>query len=158
VVISIAIIILICVLDEVVPVILVHVFNIISVGSVQIVDCDKQGEILSASCSLRQEKSVWEATVVVVCIIIDVIECIDSTLTALLQEVDCACIQDIQAFWVSDDVLKINRVSSDDVLSIVQFDDKLIEFNKVLAIIIQLLFVVDFGSKEHSDDTNCVLV
>jgi hypothetical protein len=59
---------------------------------------------------------------------------------------------------VIDGVLEVNRVSLDGILALLHFDDELVNFNEVLAVIVQLLLVVDAWSEENSDNALGILV
>lgn len=117
---------------------------------------NEKSVFFASNCTLGQDQAMRESIVVVIGVQVEVLHVIVLCLGVHL--VQGAKIKSAHRDWLSDDVLEVDRVSHDDVLSLIQLDDELIEFNKVLAVVVQLLFVVDACAQEDSDDTHLLVI
>jgi len=117
----------------------VHVVVVVDIVivSVEVWNNNEQGVILTSDSTLWQKKTMWESTVVVVGVKVQVVQVVSILVVAIVLDVVQGSAVDY-AHWlsVSNNVFEVAWVSLDDVVSLVQFNDELVKFNKVVAVII----------------------
>jgi len=131
------------------------ILDVVESVSLDMIDDNEKSVVFTSGSTLWQKQAMWESLVVVASVHVQVVHVIA---VLSIQCVQGALVELSHGLSITNDVLEIAGVSLDDVLSVIQLNNELVQFHKVVAVVIQLLLIVDAWSEEDSDDTILVLL
>lgn len=116
---------------------------------------NEESEVLTSNCALWQKQTVWESIVVVDGI---EVECVHSlSIVVVLQLIQDAIVEFSESHRIVNNILEVDRVSLDDIVAVLQLHNELIDFDEVVAVVVQLLLVANAWSQEDSKNAIGVL-